>query len=170
MPPRGGLTQALISTGNAFSDTLDNLEQLVGEHLDILSVKSVPLVAECVVKYDEIKVYNTPWVSIVFETARTLEDKINRCVVLGVDVTLFFYFESLSFGNDTYEYVKALYRFMEIFLVHFDLYGLTAGTSRQTVINNCSLVGRVLDSGTFLTGQISLTANIRHCRDDHAEE
>jgi len=167
MPAPGALTGTLIDTGNKIQDAADNIHQLVVEHKDDLKWQNDDLIEDMIVKYDEFKVYHTPFVSIVFDTARVEDIRINKCAQLKMDFILYYYYESLQFGNDTYPYYKPLYRLMEMFVVHPYLYNFCNGTDTGIVINSNSLIGRRLDSEAFLTGQLNITVPTRICRCGH---
>jgi len=168
MPAKGALVESLIHTGNLYQDAVDNVHQLVLEHLDILDCKGVPLLAAKVVKYDEIKVYHTPFVSVFFNRGSIIEERMNNCVLLGIDITLYYYFQSFSYGNDTHPFIDPLWRLTELFLVHKSLYGFCAGTNRGVEIVSSDFVGRHLASDTFLTGQVNIMVPVRTCSDDHS--
>lgn len=168
MPERNALTGSEIDTGNLFQDAVDNVVQLINEHLSDLSTYDRNLISQNVVKYDEIKVFDTPFCAVVFEASRIVADRINKCVTIGIDISIYYYFQSLTFGNDTHPFLAPLWRLMEMFIVHFDLYGFTAGTANQVEITNTSLIGRRLESQAYLTGLVNLTLNRRHCRTGHS--
>lgn len=165
MPSPGALTGTMIDTGSLFQDTVDNVHQLILEHLDDLKFESKELVERCVVKYDDITPYHTPFLSIVFESARISDEKINKCYTWAIDLVLYYYMNSLSFGNDTHPFLSPLYRLAEIFIVHPQLYGNFA---YRTEIREASLIYRRLDTDVLLTGQVSLTFLIRACGNDHS--
>jgi len=168
MSARGALTGSLISTGKLYQDAVDNVHQLILEHLDFLPCQGKDLLEDMVVKYDDIKVYHTPFVSVFFENAEILEEKINNCVYLGINLSIYYYFQSYSFGNDTHPFIDPLWRLTELFLIHRSLYGFCNGTNRGVEIVNSAFVGRHLESDTFLTGQVSIMVPVRTCSDDHS--
>ena len=167
MPARGSLVNSLIDTDNILQDALSNLKQLIEEHKICLGTLGKDLINKSIVTYDEIRVFHTPWVSIVFEAVRTGAVRINKCLTLEIDVTVYYYFQSLSFGNDTFEFVGTLSKLVDVFLVHFELYGFANGTGRHMEVVNAALVGRRLERDTLLTAQINLTIQVRSCSDDH---
>ena len=167
MPARTDLVETLINTKNVYQDALSNIKQLLVEHIDCLKIEDAILPEESIVTYDEIRVFSTPWISIVFDTARVTEVRIGKCMTLEIDVTIYMYFQSLSFGNDTFPFIGALYRLTDIFIVHPNIYNFVTGGSGQVQITNSALVGRLLDADTFLTGQLNLTLPVRSCGGDH---
>ena len=169
MPDCGSLTGTVVDTGTYFRDAVDNCVQLINEHLSSLSVQGVPLVATEVHNYDNILVFHTPSVCVVFDNAIVNKSRINKCIEYGINIVIYFYFQSLSFGNDTRPFIDPLYRLMEMFVVHWDLYGFCNGTSEGVIVTNCGLVGRHLQSDAFLTGQLNIMVPKRACRgSDHS--
>lgn len=162
------LSGSLIDTGSLFKDCVDNVQQLIREHLPSLAFKGKDLLEKNVVNYDEIKVYHTPFVSVVFEAARQTNITIGKCSVIAIDLLVYYYMESLSFGNDTNPYLDPMYRLMELFLVHTRLYGFTVGTATGMEVPNTALVGRRLDADVFLTAQLNLTVYARLCTGGHS--
>jgi len=164
------LTGVLIDTGIMYQDVVDNIHQLILEHLPDLVCRDGQddQLEDMVVKYDELKVFHTPFISIVWDSARVVTNRINNCMTFANDVTIYHYLESLSFGNDTHPFLEPMYRLMEMFYVHWNLYGLTAGTANNVEIANSSLIGRRLDSDVFLTHQLNLIVNVKKCRGCHA--
>ena len=167
MPARGALVGTLINTGEHYQDAVDNVHQLIVEHLPLLDCNGIPLLENKVVKYDEIKVYHTPFVSVFYSNASILEEKMNNCVYLEINVTLYYYFQSFSFGNDTHPFLHPLWRLTQLFLIHRSLYGFCNGTNRGVEILGSDFIGRQLASDTFLTGQVNLMVPVRTCSDDH---
>ena len=167
MPDKGALVNPLIESGIMYQDVVDNVHQLILEHVDSLGVLGDAQLPTMVVKYDEIKVYHTPFISVVFDQATVASQKIGNCQIIANEVTIYHYLQSLSFGNDTYPFLEPMYRLTEMFLVHWDLYGLAAGTGNNVQVVSSSLVGRRLESDTYLTQQLNLTVNVRGCRDGH---
>lgn len=164
MPDPGALVTPVVNTGLIFPDIVDNWHNMIVEHKADLSVQGKDLLEANIVKYDELKVYHTPFVSIIFDAGRTVESKINNCVEIGVDISTYFYFESLNFGVDTRPFLEPLWRLYEMFLVHWSLYDYTKGSSRNVEITNCALIGRKLDADVFLTGLLNATVYVRSCR------
>ena len=167
MPARGALANSVIDTGEVFQDALSNIKQLIEEHLSFLSIEGKSLTADNIFTFDEFKIFHTPAISIVFNAARIVDTKIGNCLILGLDFSIYYYFQSLSFGNDTFTFLAPLYRLMEIFIIHQTIYNFVNGSGAAVEIPNTSLVGRRLDSNAFLTGLLNLTLNVRSCRDDH---
>lgn len=163
------LTGTEIDTGNIYLDAQDNVRQLLLEHPACLGVDGVPLHENLVVAYDEQKVFASPWISIVFDEMVQVDYKINNCYVLGLNMTLYSYYESLSFGNDTRPFLQQLWKITEVLLVHKGLYGFTAGSPLGISIMSSALVGRVLDSDAFLTGQTEIQVQHRICLNSHCE-
>lgn len=168
MSARNASTKTLIDTGNIFQDIVDNIWELIDEHKDCLAVQNVPLLSDKIVKYDELKVYHAPFISIVFQQARTEDLRINNCLTVTSEVSIYFYFQSLNFGIDTYPFLGALFNLADIFIVHNKLLGLANGTSRGVQVLNASMIGRQLDSDAFLAGQLDLAVSVRSCSDDHS--
>jgi len=167
MPARNALTGTVIDTGIMYPDVVDNVHQLIVEHLDSLGCRGDDQLENSIAKYDEMKVNHTPYISIVWESMNVSSNKINNCVQAVNNVTIYQYLCSLSYGNDTQQFLTPMYRLMELFLVHWDLYGYTRGTDKQVEIVNSTLVGRRLDSDVYLTHQLDLAINRRLCRDAH---
>ncbi len=164
----GALTGTKIDTGKVYKDAIDNVHQIIDEHKSSLTIVGVAQDSNMIVKYDELKIHTTPWISIVLDSGSTTPVQIQNCYVFTIEFVIYQYLESLSFGNDTYPFLEPMWNFVSIFIGHPTLYGFANGTGRGVEVTNSALVGRRLEPDVFLTHQLNLSVSHRICKDDHS--
>lgn len=168
MPAKGALAGSLIDTGHKIADAISNIKQLLEEHLDCLKIFDRPQSTRRIVKYDERKVFHYPFISIIHDQTVLTKELIGDCGELTIDIIIHQFLDTLQFGKDTFEFIKALDKLTEIIWVHPDLYNFTKGTARGMTIRSARLIGKVLESDAVFANEVAISVPVRICREHEA--
>jgi hypothetical protein len=151
------------STKNTLTDAIANVYKLFVDNKQNMGIRDV-------YNYDTMSPIGTPALSVVFDNAKPtpktlgtgLQATIGQrcgCNLMAINLILYYYFETLNFGNDNYRFIEKLGDAVNLIYTNSNLYGLCH--SEPMEVTNITLGGRRLNTSVVLTGVINLSVPVR---------